>query len=124
LLDVNGIPVSWLQQYGFTGDYDAAALGDQDGDGMATRQEYYAGTNPTNSAPVWRISAVTGQNAKIVTWPSITNRLYTVTWSTKLLGPWTPLAVDLTPTPPQNIYTDAVHAADPQAYYRVSVRVP
>ena len=40
----NGVPVSWLQQYGFTGDYDAAASGDQDHDGMATWQEYYAGT--------------------------------------------------------------------------------
>ena len=120
----NGVPIAWLQQYGFTGNYDAAALGDQDGDGMATWQEYYAGTNPTNSASVWRVSALAGQNAKVVMWPSVTNRLYTVTWSTNSSGPWTPLAIDLAPTPPQNTYSDAVHAADPQAYYRVSVRIP
>ena len=57
----NGVPISWLQYYGFTGDYDAAALGDQDSDGPPTWQEYYAGTVPTNSASVWRISAVAGR---------------------------------------------------------------
>ena len=124
ILATNGVPVSWLQQYGFTGDYNAAALGDQDADGMATWQEYYAGTNPTNSASVWLISALAAQNAKVLKWPSVTNRLYTVTWSTNPAGPWTPLAIELAPTPPQNTYSDTSHAADSQAYYRVSIRVP
>jgi glycosidase len=84
----------------------------------------YFVTAPATLQQDWRISAVAGQNAKVVTWPSVTNRLYTVTWSTNALGPWTPLAIDLAPTPPQNSYTDAVHAADAQAYYRVSVRIP
>jgi maltose-binding protein MalE len=84
----------------------------------------YFVTAPATLQQDWRISAVAGQNAKVVRWPSVSNCLYTVTWSSNSLGPWTPLAVDLAPTPPQNTYTDAVHAADSQAYYRVSVRVP
>lgn len=84
----------------------------------------YFVTAPATLQQDWHISAVAGQNAKVVTWPSVTNRLYTVTWSSNVAGPWTPLAIDLAPTPPQNTYTDTVHAADAQAYYRVSVRIP
>ena len=120
----NGVPISWLQYYGFTGDYDAAALGDQDNDGPPTWQEYYAGTVPTNSASMWRISAATAPGSNVVTWPSITNRLYAITWSSNVLGPWTVLATNVPPTPPQNSYPDAAHAAAPQSFYRVSVRVP
>ena len=120
----NGVPISWLQQYGFSGDYDAAAMGDQDTDGMATWQEYYAGTVPTNSASAWRVTAVPDASAKVVTWPSITSRLYSVIAATNAAGPWAPLAIDLPPTPPQNTYTDAVHGAASQVFYRVSVRVP
>jgi hypothetical protein len=53
-----------------------------------------------------------------------------VTASTPSRGPATlsepqvPLAIDLAPTPPQNTYSDTVHATDPPACYRVSVRVP
>jgi hypothetical protein len=120
----NGVPISWLQYYGFTGDYDAAALGDQDNDGPLTWQEYYAGTIPTNSASVWRVSAATSPGANVVTWPSISNRLYAVTWSTNVLGPWTLLATNRAATPPQNSYSDTSHAAEAHSYYRVSVRNP
>jgi hypothetical protein len=120
----NGVPVSWLQYFGFAGDYDAAALGDQDGDGPATWQEYYAGTVPTNSASVWRISVISSLGTNTVTWPSITNRLYAVTWSSDVLGPWTVLATNLTPTPPQNSYPDSAHTTEAQSFYGVSVRIP
>jgi hypothetical protein len=72
----------------------------------------------------WRISALAGQAEKVVTWPSISNRLYTVTWSSNAVGPWSAIATDLAPTPPQNAYTDTVHAAASPAFYRVSVRLP
>ena len=51
----NNTPVSWLQDYGYTNNYDAAAMDDLDGDGFANWQEYHADTNPTNSASVLRI---------------------------------------------------------------------
>jgi len=121
---INGVPVSWLQYFGFAGDYDVAALGDQDGDGPATWQEYYAGTVPTNSASVWRISVMSSLGTNAVTWPSITNRLYAVTWSSDVLGPWTVLATNLSPSPPQNSYSDGAHSTAAQSFYRVSVRIP
>ncbi len=109
-----GVPFWWLQQYGFTGDYEAAALGDQDHDGMLTWQEYIAGTNPTNAASVWVLNARLDQGTNVISWPSISNRLYTLVWSTNVAGPWSPLATDLPPTPPQNSYADGLHSGQPQ----------
>lgn len=123
-LATNGVPIAWLQAFGFSGDYDAAALGDQDADGMFTWQEYYAGTNPTNAASVWILTARREQTATVLTWPSITNRLYTVTWSTNHNGSWLELARDLPPTPPQNNCLDTQHNGAPAMFYRVSVRKP
>jgi glycosidase len=65
------------------------------GDGAKTVQvQYWADgsaayfvTAPTALQQDWRISAVAGQNAKVLTWPSVSNRLYTVTWSSNVAGP-------------------------------------
>ncbi len=53
LYATNGTPQWWLAQYGFTNDFDNAALGDQDADGMLTWQEYVAMTVPTNGVSVF-----------------------------------------------------------------------
>lgn len=44
------VPEWWLAQYGWTNDFDSAALNDQDGDGLATWQEYWLinRLSPTN----------------------------------------------------------------------------
>src|SRR5207249_1367091 len=123
-LATNRVPISWLQQYGFTNNFDAAALADQDGEGLATWQEYYSGTDPTNSASVWRIALTQQGGTNHLFWPSISNRLYSVTWSTNPLGPWSPLATALFPTPPQNNFDDPVRTGVSEVYYRVSVRLP
>ena len=45
----NNTPISWLQDYGYTNNYDTAALDDPDGDGLENWEEYHTDTNPTNS---------------------------------------------------------------------------
>lgn len=48
LLAARGTPQWWLAQYGWTNDFAAAELGDQDGDGVVTWREYLAAAIPTN----------------------------------------------------------------------------
>jgi hypothetical protein len=119
-----GVPISWLQQYGFTSNYEAAALGDQDGDGMATWQEYFAGTNPTNAASVWNLSTRFDQGSNVLSWSSVSNRLYAVSWSTNVAGPWVSAATNLPSTPPLNSYSDSPHPGQSASFYRVSVTAP
>jgi PKD repeat protein len=61
---------SWQVQYfGSTTNPAAAANADPDGDGCDNLCEFLSGTDPTNSASVFRITAVTAQGADVlVTW--------------------------------------------------------
>ena len=63
LVTAMGTPYEWLESYGITSDYDNAELLDPDGDGIATRQEYVAGTDPTIGALVFEITRVEGEFA-------------------------------------------------------------
>jgi hypothetical protein len=45
-----GTPISWLNDHGLSGDYNAQELADPDGDGVPTWQEYIMGTDPTSSS--------------------------------------------------------------------------
>jgi hypothetical protein len=58
----NGTPESWLAQFGWTNDFDQAALADTDGDGLEAWQEYAADTIPTNKNSVLKISGITTSN--------------------------------------------------------------
>ncbi len=73
----NGTPYWWLAQYGLT-NYEADAVLDQDSDGMQTWQEYIAGTDPTNSNSVLKLTdfVLSGERMKI-SWPGVQNRAYT-----------------------------------------------
>jgi hypothetical protein len=48
VLVTNNVPAWWLVQYGWTNNFDAAALADTDGDSLAAWEEYVAGTCPTD----------------------------------------------------------------------------
>jgi hypothetical protein len=50
-----GTPVWWLSYYGYYADYDEVEVDDDDLDFMLTRDEYWAGTIPTNPVSVFRI---------------------------------------------------------------------
>src|SRR5437899_5618567 len=75
---------------------------DPDGDGMSNRQEYLAGTNPTNSADKLKITAFNlapgGTNVSL-TWSTVPTRCYLIekatdldssVWSNSSLGLITP----------------------------------
>jgi hypothetical protein len=117
---------SWLASYGLPSDGSADYL-DSDGDGMNNRQEYLAGTNPTNAASVFKITSgqvITGAQF-VVRWSSVSNRLYDVLLASNLVtgtSAFVPLlgATNLGGTPPLNTWTDSVSRPTP-LFYRVSV---
>jgi len=61
---------SWqIQYFGSTNNPDAAPNADPDGDGMNNLAEFLVGTNPTNSASVFRITAMAQEGNDVrVTW--------------------------------------------------------
>ena len=80
--DGDGLADAWEKQYGFDTNNLADAALDFDRDGMSNRDEYNAGTNPTNAASVLKLQlspVVAGQAA--LSFLAMSNRTYTVEWN-------------------------------------------
>jgi len=119
-----GTPVPWLVSYGWTNDFEAVDAGDADGDGMATWQEYVAGTNPVEALSALRLSVEATQPAGVrLSWPSAANRLYAVWTSTGLRSSagFTLLTNNLVATPPVNTFVDLSQEAAPR-FYQIEVK--
>lgn len=54
----NGVPEAWLAQYGWSNDFEAAAMLDTDEDGHPAWVEWTADTDPTNALSVLRILGI------------------------------------------------------------------
>ena len=115
-LAIHDVPEWWLAAHGWTNDFDAAALADDEPDGFPTWQEFVADTIPTNALSYPRIASILaeGTNAPIVAWLASTGRAYQVhfsddfpggTWATQQLpmgtGEWTDTHP---PRPPWRVY--------------------
>jgi hypothetical protein len=94
--DSDGIPDGWESFYGLNSNDPTDADDDFDGDGMTNRQEYIAGTDPSNAASIFRITSfshnrVAGSAA--LTFSSVNGRLYRIEYSDNLANPngWTTL---------------------------------
>lgn len=96
--------------------------GDFDGDGFSDLNEFLAGTSPTNAASLLKIENVSYAPADLaVAWQSVSNRHYDVLAATgSLAAPFLPVATNLPPTPPLNVYHVAP-APGAAAFYRVKV---
>jgi hypothetical protein len=86
-IDGDGVADAWEKQYGFDTNNLADATLDFDGDGMSNRDEYNAGTNPTNAASVLQLhlSPVAG-GAATLNFLAISNRTYSVEWNPEANG--------------------------------------
>ena len=125
VLTNTGTPEWWLAKYGWTNDLDTAVTNDPDHDGTATWQEWIAGTDPTNRLSVLSVTNLsTSAAGYVLSWPSVSNRIYWVDRSTNLIQPsFESLATNLPATPPMNVYTDQVPVLD-RAFYRIRVENP
>ena len=96
---------------------------DTDDDGMPDGDEVLAGSSPTNDASMFGFAdalPVPEGGGVVVSWPSLSNRVYRLERTTNLLLDFEPLATDIPADPPVNSYTDATPNA--VGAYRVGVR--
>ncbi len=117
---------TWLASYGLPTDGSADNL-DSDGDGMNNRQEYVAGTNPTNANSVFKITSkqVISGTQFVLHWSSVSNRLYDVLCATNLTSGAAafaalPGAANLIATPPENSWTNILSHIT-AGFYSISV---
>jgi hypothetical protein len=110
------------------------ATDDADGDGMSNLQEYLAGSDPTNSASVLRITAigVVGDDIR-VSWTAVTNKTYVVQVTTNFAdgsftNAFTDLATVVVPAAPPitgTNYLDFGAATNgPSRFYRIKLVSP
>lgn len=91
----NGVPRWWLGKYNLStsGDWNALALADPDGDGVPTWAEYLADTDPTNESSRFVLNIhELAQSASqcVLSWQGSTNRVYSLQTKTNLSSsvPW------------------------------------
>lgn len=147
MLTTHNVPLWWLAAYGLTNaGFATEAADDRDGDRMAAWEEYIAGTDPTaatshlaitsamplehivhetvvtNDGTVTtdRLCVVTGM---VLTWPSASNRRYTVHTGSHAPAAATSSAPYIPATPPVNVSTQRFDVRD-QRFYRIGVSLP
>ena len=103
----------------------AVASADADHDGVDNWGEYVSGCDPTNPLSYFSVTSFntpsTGSISFVVTWNSVSGRVYGVDWSENLSQSFTNISGDL--PYPANSYTDNVDRAGSQQFYRIDVRL-
>jgi hypothetical protein len=122
--DNDGLPDTWEQQY-FGNPTNALASADSDDDGFSNLAEYVAGTNPANSPSNLRITRIqAGPGLSVtITWPSATNRFYTVERATEAPAGFTRL-VDFFGNASETSYRDSWPTNPPPFFYRIRAELP
>ena len=87
--DSDGIPDIWETTYGFKQDDPSDRDSDADGDGMSNIEEYIAGTNPTDPENFFTITSIEiNTNSTTIKFNSVSNRTYTVEFTTNIGDNW------------------------------------
>jgi hypothetical protein len=113
-----------IQYFGSTNNPAADPNADPDGDGQTNLSEFLAGTNPTNSASVFRIlSAAVAQNSLLVTWMCGGGRTNVLQAAPALGSPWSNLSPNLVLPGSGDVTTNYLDAGiftnAPARFYRV-----
>lgn len=122
-----GAPEWWLALYGLTnGTPTQSEQADSDQDGSLAWQEYWAGTDPTNTHSVLKVTAFNVSNGAVrLAWLSTTNGYgypYRIQRSTDLLvTAWGDASTNLARQPPTNDCWLTVPITNGAHYYRVVV---
>jgi len=94
-----------------------------DGDVFSNWEEYIAGTDPTDGQafPTFDMQP-TALDGYILNWASVSGRVYSIGWSSNLTQAFIPLQAGL--LWPQSSYTDQIHQAETEGFYRMNVSLP
>ncbi|MBN1425727.1 hypothetical protein JXA88_14335 [Candidatus Fermentibacteria bacterium] len=119
--DDDGMHDSWELLF-FPSLTNADSASDYDQDEFPDLHEFLAGTSPTDSSSLLRISGVAHPDpaAFIICWPSASSRVYGVQGCADLAGGFADLTNGLSATWPENSFTDAVDAL-PARFYRIQL---
>jgi len=91
--DGDGIPDQWETAYGLIATNALDALVDTDGDGMNNRDEYIAGTDPSDAASYLKVSQLSVSSPAQITFQAVSNKTYTIEYTDDLNIPaWIKLA--------------------------------
>ena len=96
--DMDQMPDIWEETY--FGDLSQGADDDYDGDGQSNLAEFLAGTNPTSTSDVLRITSVAynpASGACTLEWNSVIGKRYQVQHSPDLVTPWTSVGTSVPP---------------------------
>jgi uncharacterized repeat protein (TIGR01451 family) len=121
----DGLPDAWqIQYFGCVDCPNAAPGADPDGDGLTDLQEYLSGTDPTNSASAFRISAIAREGNDLrITWttgPGKTNALQLAAGGGDYSNNFTDIFVVTNIVGSSTNYLDVGSATNfPARYYRV-----
>ena len=123
--DSDGMADWWEAMY-FTNGVAALPGDDADGDGSPNYNEFIAFTVPTNRTSVFELTSPSNAAGGVFyfTWPSATDRVYTVRIATNLLNSFSDWSNNIAATPPANIFRDAVHTNEQRLFYNVNVDYP
>lgn len=126
----DGIPDGWTWQYRLNPADPTIATNNPDGDLHTTFQEWVSDTNPTNALSYFRVTALTNISPSVLYFSSSSNRQYTLSSATNLVGAgpgtvWTdvPGQVNVPGNGSIKVLTDA-GPPSPKKIYRVRVIVP
>ncbi len=114
--DVDEIPDDWELFFGFNPDSGEDRDFDADLDGMTNLQEYRSGTDPTNSASVFRLD-ISPALPRALSFGAASNHTYTVEFADDVAGPWTRLA-DFVARATNRVEAVVDPAATTNRYYR------
>jgi hypothetical protein len=123
---VHGVPIAWLDAMGLTGESDEGrALADQDNDGFAAWQEYYAGTNPLDPDSKFAVVEFTqGGNSISMTWLGGTSGSplpFEILAAPTLTGTWSVVAENISKHVSGTNIWNGIPAAE-QRFFRVRVQ--
>ena len=121
-------PLSAVQQWRLThfgttaNSGNAADDADPDGDGMTNAREFASGTVPTDAASVLRASIAIVGGDIVVSFPSVSGKIYQAQRSDTLAaGSWTILQDNIAGTGGVLQITDTGAAAQPRRFYRITL---
>jgi len=124
----DGIPDAWRAEMfggaGTTTNSTSCATCDPDGDGMDNRAEFLSGTNPTNAASVFKLTALNPVGSGLVAWlPSVTGINYRVEGRDDIAtGGWLMLVDQVIGTGSPILITDTNATGMTRRFYRAGVQ--
>lgn len=120
-LAAGGAPEWWLAQFGWTANFDAAAMSDSDGDGQTASQEFLAGTDPTDPSSALRAGIEEDPpDGLLLLWSSVAGKSYRIEQATDLPGQWSVRASNIPAAPPLNSHPVAL-PPEGRLFFRIAV---